>query len=64
MIAALAVEDRLRLFLPVCAAVQYAHERAVIHRDLKPSNIVIDATGSPRLLDFGIARHLDDTEPR
>jgi serine/threonine-protein kinase len=54
------VVQRLQLFRTVCAAVQYAHERAIIHRDLKPSNILVDALGAPRLLDFGIARNLDE----
>jgi serine/threonine protein kinase len=53
------IEERLRLYRAVCEAVQYAHERAVIHRDLKPSNILVKADGSVRLLDFGIAKHLD-----
>ncbi len=57
----LGVEHRLALFLHVCAAVQYAHEHAVIHRDLKPSNILVDRAGSPKLLDFGIAKSLEDT---
>ena len=48
--------ERLRLFLQVCEAVRYAHARLVVHRDLKPSNILVDATGRPRLLDFGIAK--------
>ena len=50
----------LRLILPVCAAVHYAHQRMIVHRDLKPSNIFITSDGVPKLLDFGIAKILDD----
>jgi len=52
---------RLRLFLQVCGAVQYAHQHLIIHRDLKPNNILVDRDGVPKLLDFGIAKIL---EPR
>jgi tetratricopeptide (TPR) repeat protein len=46
----------------VCEAVQYAHSRAVIHRDLKPSNILVQSDGSVKLLDFGIAKQLDQRD--
>jgi len=54
----LSVEDRVRLFLPVCSAVEYAHRAFIVHRDLKPGNILVDATGAPKLLDFGISKLL------
>lgn len=56
------VEERLRLFVDVCAAVQHAHEHAVIHRDLKPSNVLVKEGGSVRLLDFGIAKQVEDLQ--
>src|SRR5215469_12460431 len=59
----LSVEDRLRLFLPVCSAVEYAHRAFIVHRDLKPGNILVDASGAPKLLDFGISKLLH-SEPR
>jgi eukaryotic-like serine/threonine-protein kinase len=52
------IPERLRLFREVCEAVLYAHQHAVIHRDLKPSNILVKDDGTVRLLDFGIAKHL------
>jgi len=57
------IDEILRLFRLVCEAVQYAHGRMVIHRDLKPSNIFVRpkaGDSTPKLLDFGIAKHLDD----
>ncbi len=55
----LAVDDRVRLFLQVCTAVEYAHGHRVIHRDLKPSNILVASDGSAKLLDFGTAKLLN-----
>jgi serine/threonine protein kinase len=59
----LGVEDRLRILLPVCSAVAYAHRAFIVHRDLKPANILIDGAGSPKLLDFGISKLLVSEKP-
>jgi serine/threonine protein kinase len=53
------VRERLELFLQVCGAVAYAHYAGVIHRDIKPSNILVPSGGTPKLVDFGIAKLLD-----
>lgn len=56
----LSLMQRLKLFVKVCDAVAYAHAKGVVHRDLKPSNILVDRSGRPRVIDFGIATILAD----
>ncbi len=58
----LSVRDRLELFIPVCQAVQHAHQKGIIHRDLKPSNILVaefDGRPVPKVIDFGVAKAID-----
>ena len=57
------LRERLELFRRVCAVVHYAHQRLVVHRDLKAANILVTADGTPKLLDFGIAKLLDSSAP-
>ncbi len=58
----LPIEARLSIFRIVCAAVHSAHQNLIVHRDLKPSNILVTGDGTPKLLDFGIAKILDERQ--
>jgi eukaryotic-like serine/threonine-protein kinase len=60
--ARLSPRDRLELFIPVCRAIQHAHQKGIIHRDIKPSNVMItlhDGVPVPRVIDFGVAKATD-----
>ena len=55
----LALQNRLKLYCAVCRAVAYAHRNLIVHRDLTPNNILVTADGTPKLLDFGIAKQIE-----
>ncbi len=56
------IAERLRLFRQVCQALEYLHSQGIVHSDLKPSNVLVDESGTPRVLDFGIAKRLQSGE--
>jgi serine/threonine protein kinase len=55
----LTTKERLKLFAKVCDAVHHGHQKGIIHRDLKPGNILVDSSGEPKVIDFGVARCTD-----
>ncbi len=55
----LGLRERLELFVQVCEAVHHGHQKGIVHRDLKPGNILVDSSGRPQVIDFGVARATD-----
>ncbi len=58
----LSMRDRVKLFVEVCRGVQHGHEQGVIHRDLKPANILVNDSGQPKIIDYGVALCIGQTE--
>ncbi len=57
----LSIDKRLELFLQLCRGVQYAHQNLIVHQDIKPGNVLVRENGTPKLLDFGIAKRLSES---